>query len=144
MRCLPWLALLTFCPFLYKNDHFTNTGSGQTKGKLKKTGVSLGLWPPHPYPDEQLAPCLPVRSAVHSLNPALVELDTIEAAQASLSEAEGRLEAIDTAFVSAAQEGATPARFEELGRQRVAVEAEIAGLYSEWEALEEALEETPQ
>jgi hypothetical protein len=77
---------------LSKNDRFAKTGSGQTKGKLKKTDVSLGLWPPHPYPDEQLASCLPVRNAVHNLNPALVELDTIEAAQASLSEAEDRLE----------------------------------------------------
>jgi hypothetical protein len=25
-----------FAPFMYKNDHFTKTGSGQTKGELKK------------------------------------------------------------------------------------------------------------
>jgi hypothetical protein len=29
-------------PFLSKNDHFTKTGSGQTYGKLKKPGVSVG------------------------------------------------------------------------------------------------------
>ena len=68
----------------------------------------------------------------------------IDRLESAIPEAEGRLEAIDTDFVSAAQEGATAARFEDLGRQRAAVEAEIAGLYSEWEALEEALEETPQ
>jgi hypothetical protein len=27
-----------FEPFIHKNDHFTKTGSGQTKGKLKKNG----------------------------------------------------------------------------------------------------------
>jgi hypothetical protein len=27
-----------FEPFVYKNDHFTKTGSGQTQGKLKKEG----------------------------------------------------------------------------------------------------------
>ena len=27
-----------FEPFVYKNDHFTKTGSGQTQGKLKQEG----------------------------------------------------------------------------------------------------------
>ena len=32
----------SFGHFLYQNDYFTKTGSGQTYGKLKKPGVSLG------------------------------------------------------------------------------------------------------
>jgi hypothetical protein len=35
----------TFAPFIFKSDQFTKTGSGQTKGKLKRSGVSLGLPP---------------------------------------------------------------------------------------------------
>jgi|EP01046_Picozoa_sp_COSAG06_P092376 hypothetical protein len=31
-----------FAPFMYKNDHFTKTGSGQTWGKLKKGRASAG------------------------------------------------------------------------------------------------------
>jgi hypothetical protein len=29
----------TFEPFIYKNDHFAKTGSGQIQGKLKKDAV---------------------------------------------------------------------------------------------------------
>jgi hypothetical protein len=30
-----------FAPFIYKNEHYTKTGSGQTLGKLKKVPFSL-------------------------------------------------------------------------------------------------------
>ena len=29
-------------PFMYKNDHFTKTGSGQTQGKLRNDGPPPG------------------------------------------------------------------------------------------------------
>ena len=36
------------------------------------SGAVIGLWPPHPFPEEAIAPCLPVRSALIRLDPPLV------------------------------------------------------------------------
>jgi hypothetical protein len=38
-------------PFMYKNEHFTKTGSGQTQGKLqKRVAFCAG---PHPHEEER-------------------------------------------------------------------------------------------
>jgi hypothetical protein len=33
------VKMMIFEPFIYKNEHFTKTGSGQTWGKLKKSAT---------------------------------------------------------------------------------------------------------
>jgi hypothetical protein len=47
-----------FAPFIYQNEHFTKTGSGQTQGKLKKGTV----FPPLGMGDDPVPLFLPLES----------------------------------------------------------------------------------
>lgn len=60
------------------------------------SGAVIALWPPHPMPEDVIRRCMAVRSARHRLQPALVELGTVDQARAALSAAEERLRVAQT------------------------------------------------